>query len=138
MFSFSNKKQSFRDIYALSDRIAESKKILCKYPKHIPVIVECGDNVPKLKKYKYLVPDDVPASQIIVSIRKNMDVDSSTAIFIFYDDVMICPSMLMRPLYEQYLTKKSEKIKGHLLSEDEMMDKFFYIYVTFENTFGKY
>jgi len=129
---FFTKKQSFRDNFSLTDRIAESKKILCKYPNHIPVIVECDDNVPKLKKYKYLVPDDVPASQIIVSIRKNMNVDSATAIFIFADDIMICPSMLMRSLYEQYLTRKSAKVKN----QDEMLDRFFYIYVTFENTFG--
>ena len=136
MFSFLHKKKSFRDSHPLADRIAESQKILCKYPKHIPVIVECDDNLPKLKKYKYLVPDDVPASQIIVSIRKNMNVDSSTAIFIFTDDIMICPSILMRSLYEQYLTNKSAKIKNRKMDEDEMMDKFFYIYVTFENTFG--
>lgn len=134
---FFKKRKTYRDIHPLDNRISESQRIICKYPKHIPIIVESDDNILKLKKNKYLVPDDVPASQIILSIRKNIDVDSSTAIFIFYDDIMICPSMLMRPLYEQYLIKKSSDLKKTDGNADEMKDKFFYIYVTFENTFGK-
>jgi hypothetical protein len=134
---FFKTRKSYRDIHPLDNRIAESQRIVCKYPKHIPVIVENDGNLPQLKKNKYLVPDDVPASQIILSIRKNMDVDSSTAIFIFYDDIMICPSMLMRPLYEQYLIKKSTDLKKSNGNEDEMKDNFFYVYVAFENTFGK-
>ena len=121
---------TYKDTHTLEQRIAESNRILSKYPSHIPVIVECCNKLGSLEKPKFLVPSDVSASYLLHSIRKqfeNKPRSSTNALFIFCDNLLVCPTTIMSQIYN--ITNENKKGK-------EKSDKFMYIYISSENTFG--
>ena len=121
----------YKDKFSLSARISESNRILSKHPEHVPVIVEVM-NTKKftIDKNKFLVPRNVSAGHLLTSVRKQIKCNSNEAIFMFANDKMICSTMLMGELYEQYL-KENEN------GEHYNSDMFYYVCVQSENTFGK-
>lgn len=65
-------------------RKQESQKISEKYPDRVPIICE-KDPKSKIKdidKTKYLVPNDLTVSQFSFIIRKRLDLDKSSALFL--------------------------------------------------------
>ena len=115
---------SYKAKYNLNERIQQSNTILAKYTSYIPIIVECDASIGVLKKQKFLVPQDVSCSHIIIAIRKQLKLDGSKSLFIFYNDTIMCPTAMVGQAYKNYLLEQSDG------------DKFFHIYVTSENTFG--
>ena len=119
---------SYKDSVSLSSRVDESNRVLAKYPKHIPIIIECNEELSKIiKKKKYLIHRDSDFSYLLKIIREKIVVDKQKAFFMFYDNIMICPSNNILDSYEKY------KIKNKLRPSD---DRFFYITISMENTFG--
>lgn len=120
---------SYKTTTPLSQRINECNRILAKYPSHIPVIVDIDSSLGKLNKTKFLVPYDVSASHLIYSIRKQIKFNKSEAMMIFCDNVILCPTLILGAFYENYLeNKKKDKTYDN--------DKFLYLTVVNENTFG--
>jgi hypothetical protein len=119
------KTKSFKDTYSLSQRISESNRILIKYPAHVPVIIECDEKLGSLAKHKFLVPSDVSASYLLQSIRKQLKTDYHQSIFMFCNNLIICPTSLMAEIYQNYLNANK--------TDD---DKFLYIKIYTESTFG--
>lgn len=117
--------KSYKEKFSLEHRIEESNRILSKHPFHIPVIVDIDNKIGTIKKNKFLVPSDVSASHLMISIRSQLQCSSNQALFMFYENIMICPTMMIGDIYRKYINKKSDK-----------SDKFFYITVHGENTFG--
>ena len=117
--------KSYKEQFSLEQRIEESNRILSKYPHHIPVIVDIDKNIGTIKKNKFLVPSDVSASHLIISIRSQIQCKSSQALFMFNENTMICPTMIIGDIYRKYINKQNNKA-----------DNFFYITVHGENTFG--
>ena len=112
----------------LKDRVKESTKILKKYPYHVPVIIECSKELNDiLKRKKYLVPGEVTVSHLLYSIRKQLSVDGSKALFIFSDNILLCSSNLMSTVYNEF------KLRNKI---DNSHDNFLYIFLQYENTFG--
>lgn len=126
MFGSSKTSMSFayKTKYSLEERKDQSEKILAKYYNYIPVIVECDPSMGTMKKQKFLVPHNVNCSHIISAVRNQMKVDPSKSIFLFFNNSIICPTENANVVYRRYLCDVNDG------------DKFFYIYVTFENTFG--
>ena len=121
---------SYLNSVPLSERISESHRILAKFPSSIPVIIESKNEelLKKLKKNKYLVPNNVSASYLLAAVRKHLQVESSKSIFMYCESNIICGSEMIYSLYEDY--KKKKNIQG-INSE-----KFFYVYISSENAFG--
>ena len=117
---------SYKDTNPLEKRISESNRILTKYPSHIPVLIECSEKL-CLGKQKFLVPGDVSASHLLYSVRKQIKMDSSKAMFMFCDKAIVCPTTLMSEIYQKHMNNKKKEEKG---------DKFLTIVLTSENTFG--
>ena len=88
----------------LKDRIDESTRIIKKYPNHIPIIVDCCEDMnDALKRRKFLVPDELSVSHLLYSIRKQMtENNSSKAIFIFLDKILLCSSHTLSDVYNEY------------------------------------
>ena len=120
---------SFKKDFTLAQRISESTRILAKYPDRIPIIIEYNDAelLKIIKKRKFLVPHDVSVSYLIHIIRNKIKIDSSKAIFMFYENILLNSTSMIGELYEKYKKNNKEYIKG---------DKFFYITLSYENTFG--
>ena len=119
---------SYKKKNSLSQRISESNRILVKYPSHVPVIVECDKKIGVLNKQKFLVPNDVSVSHLLISVRKQISLDKSKSIFMFCDNMILCPTVMMSQIYSNFLRNK----------KDEFEDKFLYINISAENTFGNY
>ena len=117
---------SYKKKFSLNQRVSESNRILVKYPSHVPVIVECDKKIGVLNKQKFLVPNDVSVSHLLISVRKQISLDKSQSIFMFCDYMILCPTVMMSQIYSNYLRNK----------KDEYEDKFLYINISAENTFG--
>ena len=120
---------SFKKEFTLDQRISESGRILAKYPDRIPIIIECNDKelAKLIKKRKFLVPYDISVSYLVHIIRNKIKLDSSKAIFMFYEKTLLTSASMIGELYE----KHKENNKG-----DTRGDKFFYITIAYESTFG--
>lgn len=89
-----------------------------KNPDRIPVIVKSRDKI-VLKRNKYLVPFDLTIGQFQYVLRKNTNLNSSEAFFLFINSKLIQSSMIMKQVYEIY-----------------NKDGFLYIDLAKENVFG--
>ena len=120
----------YKDEVKLSDRINESMIICSKYPDKIPVIVDCSNKelFSKIKKRKFLVPGNISVSYLISVIRNKLELDSKKSIIIFCDNRMLCGTEIVSTIYDDYSkSDKSEYYKG---------DRYLYVQIEFENTFG--
>jgi hypothetical protein len=118
---------SYKKIKSKDERIRESNAIMARNSCYIPVIVETEDKelAKKLLKRKFLVPHDATVSHLLFSIRKQIKVDCTKAIFIFCNNVLLSGSKSVGEIYEEFQ-------KNNLDSED----RFLYIQIQQENTFG--
>lgn len=104
------------------ERVNESRKIKTKYPDRVPVICEKnpGSGLEILDKRKYLVPNDITATQFLFIIRKRLKLASEKGIFLFVNNMIAPSTHTMIDLYNEY--------------KDD--DGFLYMNYTEENVFG--
>ena len=110
--------------------INEYDKIRAKYPDKVPVIVVCAGTLNSIiKKKKFLVPYDITASYLLSIIRNKTNLNSNEALFMFINNKMISGHQIIGDLYREYLENLDFKFK-------DTGDRFFYIKISKENTFG--
>jgi GABA(A) receptor-associated protein len=105
-----------------SERLEQAMKVISKYPERVPIFVESRDI--NLNKNKYLVPRDLTVGQFMYIIRKNMQLKSDEALFLFFGEKpgIIPPTgALISDVYEQHM---------------DTVDHFLYGRITKENVFG--
>jgi len=119
--------KKYKDEVPLEKRIKDSIDILRKYPGYVPVIIDYSKELDdKIKKRKYLIPRGVCISYFIFKIReKLLNIDSSTSLFIFCDNILLNPTQIIDNIYEEYMLKKNRKD-----------DLYMYLHLSIENTFG--
>ena len=107
-----------KDKYTLKD----SQYLISKYPKRIPVVVDLapGTDLPPLEKNKYLAPKDITIGQLLFIIRKQMNLNSSKAVFIYCENTVLTTSSLLSKVYHDLKYENG----------------FLYLLVAGENTFG--
>lgn len=112
----------FKLEHTFDNRVAESGRVLSKYPDRVPVICEKNSksSMDDLDKKKYLVPVDLTAGQFVYVIRKRLQLPAEKAIFLFVASVIPPTSSNMSTLYDQYKDR----------------DGFLYITYSEENVFG--
>ena len=122
MKSVIDQKIQFKKKHSFHNRLAESKRVLEKYPDRVPVICErrLGSSLSDIDKEKYLIPKDLTAGQFIYVVRKRLHLPAEKAIFLFIGGVLPMISENMNNLYNRYF--------------DE--DGFLYITYSEENVFG--
>jgi hypothetical protein len=120
---YSNTK--YQDNISFKKRCEDSTRLCIKYPGYVPVIVNCFNPELQIKKNKFLVPKDISGSRLIVSIRSQLVLSSNTAVFMFIDNVLFEHSKTVGEIYEYYMYNKKDK-----------NDKYMYVDITLENTFG--
>jgi GABA(A) receptor-associated protein len=113
----------------LSKKISESIRICSKFPDRIPVIILTKNSKLEkmLKKNKFLVPSDLTVSYLLVNIRKQIKLDSFSALFMFCDNSLLSGTQTLNEIYKNY------KHKNNIGPSD---DNFLYITIEEENTFG--
>ena len=114
---------SFKQTFNFKERLKESTRLLEKYPRRIPIIVEKNEEditIPNIPKKKYLIPKDFTMAQLIYIIRRKIKLSSEKALFFFIGNNIPASSELLGTLYVEYRDS----------------DKFLYIKYSGENTFG--
>ena len=114
----------FKTKFTLEERKQECAKMIAKFPDRIPIIVERSKDasIPEMDRKKFLVPSDIVFGQFQSIIRKRININQATALFLFVgnNDRMIPISQLISNVYEA----------------EKDQDGFLYIVYTSENTFG--
>ena len=114
----------YKSDFTVEERLNESTRIKNEYPTRVPIICEIAPNskLPPLRKTKYLVPYDMTMNQFQFLIRRNMDLNQDSALFLF------------TPSGKTFMGNKTmmEVYNNHKDKEDN----FFYIYCDSEVTMG--
>jgi len=113
---------SFKNKFTLKQRVEESNTVLLKYKDKVPIICEKDNRTIglDLDKKKYLVPRNLLFGQFIHIIRKRMQLNEHTALFLIVNGVSI-PS------------NTSEL--GIIYNTHKDIDGYLYITYSFENIF---
>lgn len=115
---------SYKNSVPVSKRKADAERVLLKYPDYIPVIIDKSEEISKIiTKQKFLVPKNISCAHLLTTIRKmsNQKINSSQALFLFCDNILVMPHDSFEYLYNKYKDKE---------------DKYLYLFVCYENTFG--
>lgn len=124
MFSFGVPHHSeYKKKHSLEERRKQSDNILARHVGFVPIIVDCHKEM-NLKKHKFLVPYGVNCSHLISAVRSQIKLEGRQALFMFSGNEIVCPTENIKQAYDRYLKNYSDG------------DKFFYIRVEYENTFG--
>ena len=121
-----SKKQTFKykTDFNEEERKQESARILRDHPNRMPVICEKApnSNLPDIKKTKYLVPSDMTIHQFHFIIRRNLDLNEASALY------LITPKGFTltgdKTMFEVYNNNKDKS------------DNFLYLYYATELTWG--
>ncbi len=113
---------SFKSQISFEIRQEESQRIMNKYTRRTPVIVEKAKNceLDDIDKKKFLVPNDLTMSQFIYIIRKRIKIKPEQAIFLTVNNCLPESNAQIVQVYNKH--------------KDE--DGFLYIVYSSENTFG--
>lgn len=74
----------FKAQYSFEKRKDESNRLISKYPTKIPIILERAtiSNIPKINKQKMLIQKELTVGQIILIIRRELNLDLDKPLFI--------------------------------------------------------
>ena len=116
-----DKISDFKSTNSYEKRVAESDRIICKYPERVPIICQRINNeVPEIDRSKYLCPRDLSMANFMLVIRKRLHLSPEKALYLFVRNKIVPCSQLLGTVYEE---KKDE-------------DGFLYINYAGESTFG--
>ena len=106
----------------LKTRIEEARRIIRQHPTRVPVIIQRGQscNIPALPKIKYLVPRALRIGELLITVRKNLPIESTDAIFMYCGSTLVTAQHTCEDLYQKYRNS----------------DGFLYMDYALENTFG--
>jgi len=114
----------FKQEFSFEQRIAESSRVLNKYPDRVPIICEksktASNDCPDIDKKKYLVPRDLNMGQFLYVIRKRLRLPPEKAIFLFVGNSIAPSTSSINDIYS--------------IHKDP--DRFLYITYGLENVFG--
>ena len=114
---FSHEDKSFEQ------RLADSNKIINKYPDRVCVYIEKDPlckKLPNLDRNKYVVPRTIAMSHFIYIIRQRIKLPKDVGIFLYSENVLLSGNLLMNEVNYKYKNP----------------DGFIYIKYKGENCFG--
>ena len=113
---------NFKNNFSFEKRVAESTKILNKYPYKVPIILEKNNksSLKKIDKFKFLVSDELTVGQFSYLIRKKYKVSLEESFFFLCGNILLCNTYPVRTIYNAH----------------KDVDGFLYITYNNENVFG--
>ena len=114
----------YKSDHSLEERKNESSRILSTYPNRLPIICEKAPNsdIPSIQKTKYLVPSDMTANQFQFLIRRNINLNQNSALYLITEKGITLT--LSQTMMEVYNNNKDKQ------------DNFLYLYYASELTWG--
>lgn len=113
---------SYKLMKPFDERQKEASYILKKYDHKVPIICEKSESslIEQISKKKFLVNEDLTVAQFQMVIRKRLNIQSHSAIFLLTNN--------------KYLS--ATKTLGEIYQNDKDSDGFLYIKYSIEDTFG--
>ena len=114
----------FKAEHNLEERKQEAERILREYNNRLPIICERApnSNLQTLKKTKFLVPADMIVSQFQFIIRRNLDLEEESALYLITSkNITLTGDRTVMEIYNTYKDKE---------------DNFLYLYYASELTWG--
>lgn len=87
------------------ERARICKVMTSKYPERIPVIIEGCTGLKKLPRNKFMTAQNTLVRDMLMNVRKRIDVDPSKAIFLFCGDTMLPMDVSFAEIYPKYKDK---------------------------------
>jgi hypothetical protein len=115
--------KTYRDSLSFGERIKKSKNILKNYEGRIPMILEKSPfdkYLPRPTKTKFIIPNEFTIAMVLTILKKNLNVNDSTAIYITTNNTILSGSLSLDSLYNKY----------------KDADGFLYLNYCSENVFG--
>ena len=114
----------YKSDHSIEERKNESSRILSTYSNRLPIICEKAPNsdIPSIQKTKYLVPSDMTANQFQFLIRRNINLNQNSALYLITDKGITLT--LSQTMMEVYNNNKDKQ------------DNFLYLYYASELTWG--
>ena len=114
----------YKSDHSIEERKNESSRILSTYPNRLPIICEKEPNldIPAIQKTKYLVPSDMTVSQFLFLIRRNINLNEMSALYLI--TAKGTTLTLSQTISEAYNINKDKQ------------DNFLYLYYASELTWG--
>lgn len=127
---FGSDQPTFRQRVSYEKRIEEAQRILDKHPTCLPVIVQSTGI--DIERHKYLVPASMEAPQFHLFLRKKIELQAHDALFSYVEkakasDETVLGSVTLLP---------ASITMGEMYAEHKHTDKFLYVYIERETTFG--
>ncbi len=123
----------YADKVPLEKRIAESNAQRIRNPTYVPVIVDASDDMAAyMTKNKFLVPQEITVAMFIITLRKNMKLADSKAIFLFTNKTLPMANATIGDVYKKWLAREGIDDQNY-----KKRDLFLYCYLTTENCFGE-
>ncbi|AAZ12654.1 microtubule-associated protein 1A/1B, light chain 3, putative [Trypanosoma brucei brucei TREU927] len=97
-------KYNFKDSHSLVKRLNESAKVRKSHPNHFPVICEkvYNSDIGELDRCKFLVPSDLTVGQFVSVLRKRVQLEAESALFVYTNDTVLPSSAQMADIYSKY------------------------------------
>jgi len=110
---------------SLVERKTMGDLIRRQYPDRIPIIIDRSRDIPKLDKYKYLVPDNITIPEFLHVLRKRLHLSAEKALFVVikHENGYMSYPTGTESLRDIYFTSKGE-------------DHFLRVLIQSESTFG--
>ena len=110
----------YKSDHSLEERKNESSRILSTYSNRLPIICEKAPNsdIPPIQKTKYLVPSDMTASQFQFLIRRNINLNQNSALYLITEKgITLTLSQTMMEVYNNNKDKQDNFIDLYYASE---------------------
>ena len=115
----------FKETYTFEERKTHSSDIRVKYPERLPIVMQRSMNdkiLGDMDKIKYLVPGEITITEFMAILRKRLNINQTTSIYLYNPDnkIILSGTNSIEYLYNKY---KND-------------DGFLYIEYCGENVFG--
>nr|3H9D_A Chain A, Microtubule-associated protein 1A/1B, light chain 3, putative [Trypanosoma brucei]3H9D_B Chain B, Microtubule-associated protein 1A/1B, light chain 3, putative [Trypanosoma brucei] len=118
----SKKDSKYKMSHTFESRQSDAAKVRERHPDRLPIICEkvYNSDIGELDRCKFLVPSDLTVGQFVSVLRKRVQLEAESALFVYTNDTVLPSSAQMADIYSKY--------------KDE--DGFLYMKYSGEATFG--
>lgn len=89
---------AYRDRTTVDERRRDAARARERHPTRVPCIIEAIGGAPALSKSKFLVPGDLRGDELLHHVRKQLTLDSATALFLLCRGRLVCGAHTARSL----------------------------------------
>lgn len=92
----------YRERTPLAERAAASARARAQHPDHVPALLACRGDAPRLDREKFLLPHALTGAQLQYVVRRRLRMDNREALFLLCNDRLVPAAATARELDAQH------------------------------------